>query len=122
MELAAFGIEAEAYAFNLGWAATNLLALAAALLVAWERPQRRADERVRRSPRRGSRRRALRRGPTVDLSATGACVALPAPGPLPRERSWSSPASPAPPPGAPRLARAGRQGAPRGALVGRPSV
>lgn len=45
-ELAWFGIEKDAYFFNLSWAIANLVALGAALLVAWERPQRRAEERV----------------------------------------------------------------------------
>ncbi|HEX9050640.1 MAG TPA: glycosyl hydrolase family 8, partial [Anaeromyxobacter sp.] len=85
-ELAVFGIEREAYAFNLFWAGANLLGLLAALLVAWERPQRRRDERVRR-------RIALRvqgvdagaagaglEAETVDLAAAGACVRLPPPG------------------------------------------
>jgi cellulose synthase (UDP-forming) len=77
-ELAAFGIEVEAYAFNLFWAGTNLLALVAALLVSWERPQRRTDERIRT-------RLAVRVGgvaaETVDLSTSGACVRI-APGTL----------------------------------------
>ncbi|HEX8907688.1 MAG TPA: glycosyl hydrolase family 8 [Anaeromyxobacteraceae bacterium] len=46
-ELAWFGIEKDAYFFNLSWAIANLVALGAALLVAWERPQRRSEERVR---------------------------------------------------------------------------
>jgi cellulose synthase (UDP-forming) len=46
VELSVFGIEKDAYFFNLSWAVANLLALAAALLVAWERPQRRGEERV----------------------------------------------------------------------------
>jgi cellulose synthase (UDP-forming) len=91
VELAAFGIEVEAYAFNLAWAAANLAALAAALLVAWERPQRRGDERIRRrlpvrisgasppaaSPRGGTP--AAVEAEAVDLSISGACVSL-APG------------------------------------------
>jgi cellulose synthase (UDP-forming) len=44
-----FGIEKDAYFFNLGWGLFNLVVLAAALLVAWERPQRRIEERVRRA-------------------------------------------------------------------------
>ncbi|HLG20572.1 MAG TPA: glycosyltransferase, partial [Bdellovibrionota bacterium] len=44
-----FGIEKDAYFFNLGWAIYNLVFLAAALQVAWERPQLRTEERVRRS-------------------------------------------------------------------------
>jgi cellulose synthase (UDP-forming) len=46
-ELAMFGIERDAYFFNMIWASYNLLFLIGALLVAWERPQRRKDERVR---------------------------------------------------------------------------
>jgi cellulose synthase/poly-beta-1,6-N-acetylglucosamine synthase-like glycosyltransferase/endo-1,4-beta-D-glucanase Y len=46
-EFSLFGIEKDAYFFNLAWAAASLLALAAALLVAWEKPQRRSEERVR---------------------------------------------------------------------------
>ena len=45
-EFAYFGIEKDAYFFNLSWALANLVALGAALLVAWERPQRRSEERV----------------------------------------------------------------------------
>ena len=41
-----FGIERDAYFFNLGWACYNLLFLLAALYLAWERPQRRVEERV----------------------------------------------------------------------------
>ena len=41
-----FGIEKDAYFINLGWAIYNLGFLAIALLIAWERPQRRAEERV----------------------------------------------------------------------------
>ena len=73
VELAAFGIEAEAYAFNLFWAGANLVAVLAALLVAWERPQRRTDDRIRTRVR-------VRLGglpaETVDLSTSGACLRL----------------------------------------------
>jgi cellulose synthase (UDP-forming) len=41
-----FGIEKDAYFFNLGWATYNLFLLGTALLVAWERPQRREEDRV----------------------------------------------------------------------------
>ena len=79
VKLLAFGIEAEAYAFNLFWAAANLVALLAALLVGWERPQRRTDERIRT-------RVALRLGgvpaETYDLSTSGACVRLGTEAPL----------------------------------------
>ncbi len=83
-ELLAFGIEVEAYAFNLFWAGANLLALLAALLVAWERPQRRRDERVRRRVpvRLGA---VSTEAETIDLSATGIGVRLPADAPLPAE-------------------------------------
>lgn len=43
-----FGIEKDAYFFNLSWAAINLVGLSAGLLMAWERPQRRAEERIRK--------------------------------------------------------------------------
>lgn len=79
-ELAAFGIEAEAYAFNLFWAIANLAAVLAALLVAWERPQRRTDERIRRGivVRLGDGLDAE----TVDLSTSGAGLRLAADAPL----------------------------------------
>ncbi|MGE0174462.1 MAG: glycosyl hydrolase family 8 [Oligoflexales bacterium] len=44
-----FGIEKEAYFFNMSWAAFNLLFLFATLFIAWERPQRRTLERVRKA-------------------------------------------------------------------------
>lgn len=46
VEFSYFGIEKDAYFFNLGWAVYNLVFLAAALLVAWERPQKRLSDRV----------------------------------------------------------------------------
>jgi cellulose synthase (UDP-forming) len=46
-ELATFGIERDAYFFNMIWAGYNLMFLVGALLLAWERPQRRKQERVR---------------------------------------------------------------------------
>lgn len=42
-----FGIERDAYFFNLAWSSYNLLFLVGALLLAWERPQRREHERIR---------------------------------------------------------------------------
>jgi cellulose synthase (UDP-forming) len=48
-EFSYFAIEKDAYFFNLGWAAYGLLLVGAALLVAWQRPQRRAEERVPRA-------------------------------------------------------------------------
>ncbi len=47
IELYAFGIERDAYVLNIGWAALNLIGLGVAMLVAWERPQRRVDDRLR---------------------------------------------------------------------------
>jgi cellulose synthase (UDP-forming) len=41
-----FGIEKDAYFFNLGWALYSLFLLCSALLIAWERPQRRVQDRV----------------------------------------------------------------------------
>jgi cellulose synthase (UDP-forming) len=43
-----FGIERDAYFFNLAWAVYNLLFLLGALLLAWERPQRRIESRALR--------------------------------------------------------------------------
>ncbi|MBH0186061.1 MAG: glycosyltransferase [Nitrospira sp.] len=44
-----FGIEKDAYFFNLSWASVNLIGLSAGLLMAWEQPQRRAEERIRKA-------------------------------------------------------------------------
>ena len=41
-----FGIEKDAYFFNLSWASFNLLTLLVGLLMAWEKPQRRKEERI----------------------------------------------------------------------------
>lgn len=41
-----FGIERDAYFFNLSWAGVNLVLLLAGLAMAWERPQRRGEERI----------------------------------------------------------------------------
>ncbi|MEQ1795696.1 MAG: glycosyl hydrolase family 8 [Nitrospira sp.] len=43
-----FGIEKDAYFFNLSWAGVNLLTLLVGLSMAWERPQRRGEERIGR--------------------------------------------------------------------------
>jgi len=76
-ELVAFGIEVEAYAFNLSWAAVNLVAVLAALVVAWERPQRREDERVRRRVEvRLEGAGAAIPAETIDLSTSGAGLRL----------------------------------------------
>jgi cellulose synthase (UDP-forming) len=79
-----FGIEAEAYAFNLSWAAANLAAVLAALLVAWERPQRRGDDRLaRRLPARVEGEGVAIACETRDVSLLGAGVVLPAGATLP---------------------------------------
>jgi cellulose synthase (UDP-forming) len=81
-----FGIEAPAYAFNIGWAAANVAALLTALLVAWERPQRREDERVARRIAARVEAPGLRvEARTADLSTTGAGLVLPAGAALPAE-------------------------------------
>lgn len=49
VEMTTFGIERDAYVLNMAWATVNLVGLAVALLVAWERPQRRVEERLRRA-------------------------------------------------------------------------
>jgi cellulose synthase/poly-beta-1,6-N-acetylglucosamine synthase-like glycosyltransferase/endo-1,4-beta-D-glucanase Y len=41
-----FGIEKDAYFFNLAWAMINAIGLVAGLFMAWEKPQRRKEERV----------------------------------------------------------------------------
>ncbi|MEK7763010.1 MAG: glycosyltransferase family 2 protein, partial [Nitrospirota bacterium] len=43
-----FGIEKDAYFFNLSWAGVNLVTLLIGLSMAWERPQRRGEERISR--------------------------------------------------------------------------
>jgi len=48
-ELAEFGVEQDAYVFNLAWSGLNLLFLLGGLMIAWERPQRREEERVQRA-------------------------------------------------------------------------
>ena len=48
-ELSQFGVERDAYVFNLSWSALNLLFMLGGLMIAWERPQRREEERVRRA-------------------------------------------------------------------------
>jgi cellulose synthase (UDP-forming) len=74
-ELVAFGIEVEAYAFNLCWGAANLFAILAALVVAWERPQRREDDRIRRRVEvRLEAASTSVAAETIDLSTSGAAV------------------------------------------------
>ena len=55
-----FGIERDAYFFNLAWAGYNLLFLLGALMLAWERPQRRE---------RGARRGASSRSGSISTAS-----------------------------------------------------
>jgi cellulose synthase (UDP-forming) len=67
-----FGIEKDAYFFNLSWAGINLAGLLAGLLMAWERPQRRAEERIRKSmPFRLEAENFSFEGRTDEASAAG---------------------------------------------------
>lgn len=67
-----FGIEKDAYFFNLSWAGINLVGLLAGLLMAWERPQRRAEERIRKViPIRLQGENYSFAGKTRDVSLTG---------------------------------------------------
>jgi cellulose synthase (UDP-forming) len=79
-ELAWFGIEKDAYAFNLGWACANLALLAVGLLVAWERPQRRREERLQAPlPVRIVAGGAARDAVAHDVSLSGVALDLAAP-------------------------------------------
>jgi cellulose synthase (UDP-forming) len=67
-----FGIEKDAYFFNLSWASFNLLFLLVGLLVAWERPQQRTEDRIRKSvPFELEGAGASLKGTTHDLSLSG---------------------------------------------------
>ncbi|HET8761515.1 MAG TPA: glycosyl hydrolase family 8 [Nitrospiria bacterium] len=67
-----FGIEKDAYFFNLSWASLNLLFLLMGLLVAWERPQQRTEERIRKSlPFELESAGVSLKGTTHDLSVSG---------------------------------------------------
>jgi len=71
-----FGIEKDAYFFNLSWASFNLLFLLAGLLIAWEKPQRRAEERIRKSVPFELRSDGFcLKGETRDLSLSGVSFA-----------------------------------------------
>jgi cellulose synthase (UDP-forming) len=68
-----FGIEKDAYFFNLSWASLNVLFLLAGLLIAWEKPQRRVEERIRKPVPfvlRGDDHFILH-GHTADISLSG---------------------------------------------------
>jgi len=79
-----FGIEKDAYFFNLSWASFNLLTLLVGLLMAWEKPQRRREERILKpipfELRAGNR---CIRGTTHDVSLTGVSWCGAPPDPLP---------------------------------------
>ncbi len=67
-----FGIEKDAYFFNLSWAGVNLIGLVTGLLMAWERPQRRAEERIRKHlPVQVRGEALLFEGLTEDVSLSG---------------------------------------------------
>lgn len=67
-----FGIEKDAYFFNLGWATFNLIFLLAGILIAWEKPQRRAHDRILKSvPFKLSNDGFFLEGETRDLSLSG---------------------------------------------------
>lgn len=70
-----FGIEKDAYFFNLSWAGINLVGLLAGLLMAWERPQRRGEARIRASfPIRLQAGGLSLDGRTDDISLSGCSV------------------------------------------------
>ncbi|MEZ4292960.1 MAG: glycosyl hydrolase family 8 [Myxococcota bacterium] len=83
-----FGIEKDAYFFNLAWAGYNLVFLAGAAMIAWERPQRRGENRVVCDlPARlevADEERAIA-GRVVDLSLSGCSVELDGARVLPRD-------------------------------------
>jgi len=67
-----FGIEKDAYFFNLSWATFNLLTLLAGLLIAWEQPQRRTEDRILKAIPFELRADNLSiQGTTHDMSLTG---------------------------------------------------
>jgi len=80
-----FGIEKDAYFFNLSWAFINLFTLLVGLLMAWEKPQRRTEERIRKPiPFELRADNLCIKGTTHDVSLTGVSwYGLPS-GPLPR--------------------------------------
>jgi cellulose synthase (UDP-forming) len=72
IEFSIFGIEKDAYFFNLIWATINLVSLLIALLIAWEKPQKRSEERIKKKVpfklRFGS---ILHEGVSDEMSLTG---------------------------------------------------
>jgi cellulose synthase (UDP-forming) len=83
-EFAYFGIERDAYFFNLTWASFNLVFVLIGLLVAWEKPQRRAAERITRSlPFTLKGQGFFLKGETHDVSVSGFSFISPRAGDLP---------------------------------------
>ena len=79
-----FGIEKDAYFFNLSWASFNLLTLFVGLLMAWEKPQTRTEERIIKPIPFELRAGNLRiTGTTHDVSLTGVSWFGASPDPLP---------------------------------------
>jgi cellulose synthase (UDP-forming) len=69
-----FGIEKDAYFFNLTWACINLVSLGIALLMAWEKPQRRGEERIKKAiPYEFRSGDFVQQGKLEDLSLSGFC-------------------------------------------------
>src|SRR4029434_1642599 len=82
-ELAAFGIEKDAYFFNMIWAGYNLMFLVGALLLAWERPQRREQERARCEIQARIQNGKPVHALTRDISLSGCSLVLEGRTPLP---------------------------------------
>lgn len=81
-----FGIEKDAYFFNLSWAGVNLLTLLVGLSMAWERPQRRGEERIpRRFDFTGKTPECQLTGITDDLSVSGLSFYTASSDPIPDE-------------------------------------
>jgi cellulose synthase (UDP-forming) len=81
-----FGIEKDAYFFNLSWAGFNLLTLLVGLSMAWERPQRRGAERIQKPMRLDVRGEGIEHhGITRDVSLSGLAFATGSTEPIPDE-------------------------------------
>ena len=79
-----FGIERDAYFFNLSWAAINLVLLLAGVSMAWERPQRRSEERISKRMAYELRTPGFCLGGTLDnLSLSGLSFQTPSVQPVP---------------------------------------
>ena len=79
-----FGIERDAYFFNLSWAGSNLVMLLVGLSMAWERPQRREEERVVKPLACHWLAGAQRfDGMTEDISLSGCSIVTPSIEPIP---------------------------------------